>query len=54
MQKEQESYGDEVDTETMNALEIKSVRARMGARKEALSEAWMAILRTAGGTLILT
>ncbi len=35
--------------ETMKALEIKSVRARMEARREAQSEAWEAILRTAGG-----
>ena len=48
MQKEQDSYGDEVDMETMKALEIKSVRVRMEARKAAQSEGWKAILRTAG------
>ena len=34
---------------TVKALEIKSVRIRMEARREAQSEAWEAILRTAGG-----
>ena len=49
MQKEQDSYGAyEVDTETLKALEMKSVRARMESRKEAQSEGWKAILRTAG------
>ncbi len=48
MQKEQDSYGDAVGAETVKALEIKSVRIRMEARREAQSEAWEAILRTAG------
>ena len=34
---------------TVKAFEIKSVRIRMEARREAQSEAWEAILRTAGG-----
>ena len=33
----------------VKAFEISSVRIRMEARKEAQSEAWEAILRTAGG-----
>ncbi len=50
MQNKQDSYGVyEVDMETMEAFEISSVRARMEARREAQSEAWEAILRTAGG-----
>ena len=35
--------------ETSKALEIRMVRVRMEARREAQSEAWEAILRTAGG-----
>ena len=34
---------------TVKEFEISSVRIRMEARKEAQSEAWEAILRTAGG-----
>ena len=34
---------------TVKEFEIKSVRIRMEARKEAQSDAWKAILRTAGG-----
>ena len=34
---------------TVKAFEISSVRIRMEARREAQSEAWEAILRTAGG-----
>ena len=34
---------------TVKAFEIKSVRIRMEARREAQSEAWEAILHTAGG-----
>ena len=34
---------------TVKEFEIKSVRIRMEARREAQSEAWEAILRTAGG-----
>ena len=35
--------------ETSKALEIRMVRVRMEARREAQSEAWEAILHTAGG-----
>ncbi len=35
--------------ETMEAYNIKSVRIRMEARREAQSQAWEACLRTAGG-----
>ena len=34
---------------TVKEFEIKSVRIRMEARREAQSDAWEAILRTAGG-----
>ena len=34
---------------TVKAFEISSARIRMEARREAQSEAWEAILRTAGG-----
>ena len=34
---------------TVEAFEIKSVRIRMEARREAQSEVWEVILRTAGG-----
>ena len=51
MQNEQYSRGGvyAVDAETMREHIISSVRIRMEARREAQSEAWEAILRTAGG-----
>ena len=51
MQNEQYSRGGvyAVDAETMKEHIISSVRIRMEARREAQSEVWQAILRTAGG-----
>ena len=51
MQNEQYSRGGvyAVDAETMREHIISSVRIRMEERREAQSEAWEAILRTAGG-----
>ena len=49
MQKEQDPYGVYgVGMETRKALEIRMVRARMEARRALQTDAWEAILRTAG------